>query len=218
MKDVSGNEGRTILLVSHQINSIRSLCNHAILLENGLIRNIDKAEIVIEKYLSSSKKDDDYSWENNSDSFSNEYFTCKSIRIVLKENKKTAFFKNDESITIEIEGFIKKYHKSLVIGIALYDQFSNLLFWSLHDDEGGDLELETGSISLSLMLPKNLLNEGKYRIELIAALHFLEWIYEPEKNSPIIHFIISGGLSNSANWINARPGILAPIVSYKKII
>ena len=36
MKDVSQGQGRTVLFVSHNMASVRALCNHGVLLENGM--------------------------------------------------------------------------------------------------------------------------------------------------------------------------------------
>lgn len=50
MKDVSGH-GRTVLFISHNMPSIRSLCPRAILLENGRIHRDGPASEVIKDYL-----------------------------------------------------------------------------------------------------------------------------------------------------------------------
>ena len=51
MKDVSQGQGRTVLFVSHNMTSVKQLCNHGILLENGQISYMGTAEETIEKYL-----------------------------------------------------------------------------------------------------------------------------------------------------------------------
>jgi len=51
MSDVA-HEGRTVLFVSHNMTAIGILCNHALLLEKGLLTNIGKAHDVISRYLS----------------------------------------------------------------------------------------------------------------------------------------------------------------------
>ena len=51
MKDVSTGEGRTVLFVSHNMTSVKQLCHHGILLENGMISYMGTAEETIEKYL-----------------------------------------------------------------------------------------------------------------------------------------------------------------------
>jgi lipopolysaccharide transport system ATP-binding protein len=50
MKDVSTNQGRTVLFVSHSIAAIRQLCNKAILLEQGQQKAIGDIDDVISVY------------------------------------------------------------------------------------------------------------------------------------------------------------------------
>ena len=51
MKDVSQGEGRTVLFVSHNMASIRALCNHGVLLENGMVKMIGGVNQVVDTYL-----------------------------------------------------------------------------------------------------------------------------------------------------------------------
>jgi lipopolysaccharide transport system ATP-binding protein len=50
MKDVS-QHGRTVLFVSHQLNSITSLCNKAVFMEQGQVKSYGPAEETVEEYL-----------------------------------------------------------------------------------------------------------------------------------------------------------------------
>lgn len=51
MKDVSQGQGRTVLFVSHNMASIRALCNHGVLLENGMVKMIGNVNPVVDTYL-----------------------------------------------------------------------------------------------------------------------------------------------------------------------
>ena len=51
MQDVSSGEGRTVLFVSHNMTSIKQLCNSGILLENGSVAFRGTAEAAIARYL-----------------------------------------------------------------------------------------------------------------------------------------------------------------------
>ena len=55
MQDVSQGGGRTVLFVSHNMASIRSLCKRGILLENGCIACHGDIEDVVSAYLSGTK-------------------------------------------------------------------------------------------------------------------------------------------------------------------
>ena len=51
MKDVSHNDGRTVLFVSHNMDSVRNLCKSGIVLKNGLIDFLGTASDAIDFYL-----------------------------------------------------------------------------------------------------------------------------------------------------------------------
>jgi len=54
MQDVSEQEGRTVLFVSHNMTSIQKLCTRVILLEKGRIKTIGKPQEIIPDYLSNA--------------------------------------------------------------------------------------------------------------------------------------------------------------------
>ena len=54
MREISGNDGRTILFVSHNMNSIRTICNRGVLLQDGLVKLDADVESVLREYQSSA--------------------------------------------------------------------------------------------------------------------------------------------------------------------
>jgi len=74
-----------------------------------------------------------------------------------------------------------------------------------------------GKRSIRVALPAKLLNEGTYRIELIASLHFQQWLCKPEANAPSIQLHIQGGLSESPFWRAKRPGLLGPTLEWHEV-
>jgi lipopolysaccharide transport system ATP-binding protein len=100
----------------------------------------------------------------------------------------------------------------LKVGFLLFNEDSELLLESLTTDgpEARWPRLEPGMVELRCALPRRFLNEGSYRLELHCSLHHREWITRPGQNSPMVHFEIQGGLSDSPYWTSARPGLLAP--------
>ena len=68
MQDVSRGEGRTVLFVSHNMASIKSLCKSGVVLHNGSVLKLGTAEECVDYYLSSNisefvgyaKTDDSY--------------------------------------------------------------------------------------------------------------------------------------------------------------
>lgn len=52
VKDISSTHGRTVLFVSHNIESIQQLCGRCLLLERGHVRRIGDTRTVVSEYLS----------------------------------------------------------------------------------------------------------------------------------------------------------------------
>lgn len=59
MQDVSKGEGRTVLFVSHNMGSIKALCNSCVLLRNGQVAKTGNTNDVIEYYLNEASADMD---------------------------------------------------------------------------------------------------------------------------------------------------------------
>ncbi len=58
MGEVTKEKGRTVLFVSHNLESVKTLCNTAILLENGRMRECADIQTVVDIYLQTNHKED----------------------------------------------------------------------------------------------------------------------------------------------------------------
>ena len=57
MNDVASGEGRTVLFVSHNMNSVRQLCKSGIVLKNGMVEMIGTADDCVDFYMETSIED-----------------------------------------------------------------------------------------------------------------------------------------------------------------
>jgi len=222
MKEVS-KQGRTVLFVSHNMNAIEELCTKCLLLEKGGIKKIDTdIRLVIQNYLYSNKKNQEQKdiWINSGKEFENTWF--KPIKFYIGDENaklKTMPIDNNSNNWIYIEIELYKFNPAFTIGYAIYSSDNQLLYWSYQTDikQVDWPKLTKGYCKLRSKIPKKFLNEGDYRIELIASLHFKEWLCEPGENTPFIYLSIRGGLSDSPYWIMKRPGILGPVFKWENI-
>lgn len=53
MQDVAKGEGRTVLFVSHNMASVKSLCNKGVILQNGTVAETGDIEYIVGRYLDS---------------------------------------------------------------------------------------------------------------------------------------------------------------------
>jgi len=218
MNDVS-KDGRTILFVSHNMNAIEQLCNKAILLTNGSVAYAsDNVQSVIHKYFSDVTVN--CTWKREDNQFDNDYFSPLSLRIVDETGTVPAMpIANNKDYFIEIKADINTLDQALTIGYCIYCDNDQPIYWSYNTDAHQEdwPVLEQDENILRSKLPKRLLNEGSYHIELIGELHLVKWLFEPRKNNPMIQIEIQGGLSESPYMIQKRPTLLAPILTWKKI-
>ncbi len=210
--------GRTVLFVSHNMNAIEQLCTSALLLERGVVKKYD-ADVcsVIKEYLFGPGSETKNEWVNPGKILENPWF--KPLKLYLTNehgDKHDGVFKNDTEIWLQVEGEIKQTEPALQIGYAIYSEEGNLLYWSCHTDviEEEWPKLNNGYYVFRSQIPKRWLNEGMYRIELIVALYFKQWLSEPGKNAPSVYLTIQGGLSDSSYWMIRRPGLLAPVLRW----
>ncbi|PSD43899.1 hypothetical protein C7E23_09705 [Elizabethkingia anophelis] len=65
-------------------------------------------------------------------------------------------------------------------------------------------------------IPKRVLNEGDYKLRLMASIHYKYWIIEPTEKAPAIILSIKGGLSDSEFWIEKTSGFNSTCAKFFK--
>lgn len=213
MNDLSSKQGRTVLFVSHRMNAVKSLCKKGILLNKGKIVLQDEIDCCITRYQSnlSEKK----SFEDLSH-YDNEFFALKDFRLVDEKGQDLVQpIENGNSAFVRIELDMKKIHNAFTTGYAIYNADGTLLYWSyLTDEYEEENNVKAGTNILTGEIPSHFLNEGEYYIYFSASLHYIQWLVNPEEDSPCLKLQIQGGLSESPFWSIKRPGVNAPILKW----
>lgn len=219
MEDVSRKEGRTVLFVSHNMNAIEHLCSSVMMLKAGQLEGFSSnVREGIKSYLYGSEEGQYSEWDNKDNLFDKHGFQPLRLSIETEDGRKhSGAISNDSDFYFVIEGNVKDYDPTLMIGYGIYTEEGNLLYWSYHTDAArGEIgKLEKGHIRLRSKIPKRLLNEGAYIVELLSGYYFREWITQPLVNAPSITLTIQGGLSDSPYWMQRRDGILAPVIEWE---
>ncbi len=219
MKEVAVG-GRTVLFVSHNMNSVQSLCDRAIWLDKGRIRadSNDVRHVTVD-YLSGGKGDNRAEWVNESTALNKEALVVlRAMRLIDSSGKVVnAPVPNNMELTLELEIDLREFDPGLTLGYAIYTEEGQVLWYSYQSDEKTTRwpTLHKGISRLQCNLPTRLLNEGRYRIEYICGLFCRVWLAKPGVNVASILFEIQGGLSDSPFWTLARDGLLAPVIPWR---
>lgn len=215
-----GSNGRTVLFVSHNIGAIEQLCNSIVCLGQGrMIEHSYDVRGAVRNYMGAFGSATVSEWCNEDGAYENAWFA--PTRFYIGDDSgdinPSRSIGVSEKIFIYIEGVCKNIDPALQVGIALYGETGDLIFWSFAtDDQNSWPDISLGRNILRLEIPGYLLNEGVYRVELGIALYHRAWICEPGKNAPGISLEIRGGFLASNYWTERRVGLLAPIFSWKK--
>jgi lipopolysaccharide transport system ATP-binding protein len=213
--DEVATEGRTILFVSHNLNAIQHLCTRAAWLDHARLRTASSdVRAVTNSYLLSNHTGINPEWLNISDNKSNNVAIPHRFWLSLNDDDAPISYpvSSDQQAWVNIELEVLAVDPAVNVGYALYTGDHNLLYWSCHADSSPSdwPQIEQGRLRIRSPLPRRLLNEGRYRADLMGYLHNRGWLFEPGTQGPSIHFEIRGGLSDSPIWQGRRPGLLAP--------
>lgn len=126
MEEVSHDSGRTILLVSHNMSTIKSLCNRVVLLQDGTISKIGNPEEIVSYYLNFENKLSDIPVNDRKDRKGNQKVKITNVEILDdRSGKKTNVVQSGDPILIRIKykaiNYPNKNIRSLIIGLPIID-------------------------------------------------------------------------------------------------
>lgn len=112
------DKGKTILYVSHDINSIKRYCSTCIWLRDGRLECVGGTDTVTDKYLDFLKRKE---IEENTNGYvvSSDIGEINSIEILDSKYKKVESMKYGEEIIIQLDFSIFRKIDNIVIGIAV---------------------------------------------------------------------------------------------------
>jgi lipopolysaccharide transport system ATP-binding protein len=179
MKDVT-REGRTIVFVSHNLASVRALCERAIVLRSGVLVFDGETEDAVHHYLGHAAGGETPAVVTGDDLrlhvakerlYSDEpFFEVTRISVLDEEGVPSSAFSSDDEITIAIEYRVLRPIPALRVLVTLTDEQTTLLRTETLDDPGreGPMRLEPGTYRSTVRLPRGLF--GEVEVDLNVSL------------------------------------------------
>lgn len=161
--------GRTILLVSHQLPMIRSLCNKCVLMDHGRLIRYGPTEEVIREYLEQKTDKNLTSHAEFEEDTGKEAAQVCKLRLINKANTESTCFEIFEPIRLEAEYIIKLPLAGAALGFSLYKNQS-LVSQSFDTDMNRVLlnRREPGRYLASVELPTCLV-AGNYLLDFMIC-------------------------------------------------
>ena len=202
MKDVSRGEGRTVLFVSHNMTSIKKLCNLGILLNNGQIKFSGTAEECISEYIDINKKTESFVFNLENDViYTGNTFHITKILLNNKYPDTIYLDKCNNTIRFDIKADCK-LNFNIEFIVRILDQNEILVAsYNCTNVNGTIYHSENGFIAISevIYIPEYLTN-GEYTLQLhltqrninyLAQIPFLAKLVKRNYMSPFTYGLYS---------------------------
>ena len=217
MQDVSKGEGRTVLFVSHNMESIKSLCTRGILLNNGSIDYMGNVQDTIDRYILKSESDYCYHVDFNEDA--NSFFNFNNAELLCNGSRANGTLDVFDKISIKFQYTLTHDDSSNCVYILLKKEGRVLAFIIDTTNNKTLLEKrEKGTYEVSFSLPCPLLKPGHYSLTL---KYTKPRIVDLQTKEDCLRFDVSLMSQNEydAGYAKNRDGIIAvnPDLSIVKV-
>src|SRR5581483_5516000 len=120
IEDVARSGNRTILFVSHNMHSLRSLCNRAAFLEQGRLRSVGEATRVVREYLESAAGSNaERVWDDEQRRPGNEDLRLVAVRVLDRSGALVATAMSSDALTVELELEVSTRTAGTAVGFDL---------------------------------------------------------------------------------------------------
>lgn len=212
MQDVSKGEGRTVLFVSHNMTSIKSLCKHGIILQNGQMVDYGEIDPIVTHYLRGDSTIDNYK-SFNTPLVGKGGFELLEIGVRKRGGDYSDVMRMDQELELTIRYKIKEAIDNFWITMHLKNEQGNKLFsfsgakrfYEKHHDEGEYVQ--------RCIIPANFLNWGTFAIDFMAFKqeHCIEALMA---ENDIVSFVVSNRTITAGGYMGKEPGDITPQFSF----
>lgn len=163
MEEVTRQEGRTILFISHNMDAIQKLCTRTIMLEAGKIKKIGPTKEVIDYYLNTSHGQSavsEFSVKTEVEKARSAWI--KKIAILRSDGTFSTQIPISESFKIKIDYTIHKPISGVILSMIIYSGGELLLISSESDTTRKFRDYMPGEYTTTIDVPAYLLGIGTY--------------------------------------------------------
>lgn len=205
MDEITKKEGRTIILVSHSMSAIQSLCQRCILIERGSVKMFDTTDKVIEAYTSRTLGEKRAKIKDRRDRTGSGKLYVTGFKLLDQRGLETTHFVSGENGAMIIEYELKDPSLKRVdvsIGIDSFPAQNRIALIS-SEVVKQDVKI-SGSGIIKIRLPKLALNAGTYQFTVFIEDKgkVVDWIKNAGEIEVVTgHFYHTGKLPKQGNML-----------------
>ena len=216
MQDVSKGEGRTVLFVSHNMTSIKSLCHTGVLLQNGMVKEIGPIEPIVAHYLRGDSAIENHKhWDNPE--LKGGGFELLEIGVCKRGENWSSIMRMDDDIDIVIRYRLTIPFNSFWLTMHIKNEQGEKMFSTSGGGRCYETRHDKGVYEQVCHIPANFFNWGSYVIDLMAitadgGIHHLIGAHGDD----IISFSVESKEKSIGGWMYKEPGNITPTFDYSE--
>jgi len=217
MREV-GQTGRTVLFVSHDMQSIARLCSRAIWMKDGAIAKDGAATDVISDYLhEQSQKGAEKVWEMQEKSPGNEIVRLRRVRVCDEAGETVSAIDIRRPVSVEMTYDVLREGKVLVPNIHFYNEQGVCIFVSHDWNSRFRTEPRTvGTYISKIRVPGNFLAEGTIFVTAAISTYLPFEVHVQERDTIAFSVIDSlDGDSMRGDYAGLLPGVVRPNLDWE---
>lgn len=215
MQDISHGEGRTVLFVSHNMTSIKSLCKHGVILQNGQL--IDQGDIdpIVTHYLRGDSAIDNHkSWSEPQ--YKGLGFELLEIGVRPKGGDYTDVMHMTDALEIVMRYRLTKPMEKFWITLHIKNEQGERLFSTSGAGRCYDRHHEAGEYEQICHIPHDFFNWGTFSIDFMA-FNQPNNIEDLTFENDIISFVLANRAIEIGGWMGKEPGDITPKFHYTDV-
>jgi lipopolysaccharide transport system ATP-binding protein len=187
MQDVSRGEGRTVLFVSHNMESVRRLCKSGMLLENGKVKLMGTSQECVDAYLQDNLSVINLDVANRTDRVGNQKVRITGVSFISqKTNEKLEYIPAGEDIIIKLKYFSEIDDPDAIITLDFCDAKETPISYLNNKITGDVISIHKGEGEISCNIKKLPYNKGEFRFS-CALMDSQRSYYDDITNACIVH-------------------------------
>lgn len=207
MGDIS-RAGRTVLLVSHNMAAIQSLCSSALWLDRGKVAAHGETDAVVKQYLqSASSLAAEQTWDDDAGAPGNDQVRLRHVSVRAADDGDSVISVRTP-IVLKFEYDLLRGDAVVSLSILLHDEGGVLVFNSGNLCEA---PLPAGRFCNTCTIPGDLLNDGRYFLSVLVIRNDAEVILQADR---VIAFDVADSTHRRGAWYGKWPGVVRPALQW----
>ena len=166
MQDVSQQEGRTVLFVSHNMTSVVQLCRQAVFLDTGRLCNYGLTADIVDEYMAAGQDQNAEVVWNLDDAPGDATTTIRAVRVLDSRGQASGNLSISDPVTLEMEYWCHRAGARLNPSFHVLNMHGVCVFATanFHDPEWGSREHQEGLHRTRCIIPSHFLNDGQFKV------------------------------------------------------